>query len=44
MRWTGLRRVIAIVALLAGIGAGASAVPADAAPAQHQVHMADIWW
>jgi hypothetical protein len=44
MRLTKWRRVIAVVALIAGIGAGASAVPASAAPATHQVRMADIWW
>jgi hypothetical protein len=45
MRLTGWRRVIAVVALIVGIGAGASSVPASAAPANHQVvRMADIWW
>lgn len=49
MRWTTWRRALAVVALIVGIGVGASAVPASAATVGDgggvsQTSSNDIWW
>jgi hypothetical protein len=48
MRWTRWRRAIAVVALLMGVGVGASTVPASAAPMNAHngpsVTTLDFWW
>jgi hypothetical protein len=47
MRWFNWRRAIALVAMVVGIGAAASAAPASAAVHSHQVitsPTSDFWW
>jgi hypothetical protein len=45
MRWTKWRRLVAVVAMVVGVGVGASTVPASASTGtitQHSTY--DIWW
>jgi hypothetical protein len=48
MRWTSWRRVVAVAAMLVGIGVGASTAPASATPAHAVTNqtssLADWWW
>jgi hypothetical protein len=48
MRWLNWRRAAAMIAMVVGIGVGASTTPASAVP-HHQnsgstVHVNDWWW
>jgi hypothetical protein len=49
MRWTSWRRAVAALALILGIGVGASTVPASADPGTHaenskSANLLDYWW
>jgi hypothetical protein len=46
MRWTAWRRAAAILAVIVGVGLGASSVPASAAPTAGaaQTSASDWWW